>query len=89
MTHEELLEESGWRKLVKEKLGEGSDIKDLKDYAIIFGEFYRRLPEGVLTHCIRILEAQKRLQEVHDATCNLEPVISLYWPLQRIGYYWP
>ncbi|CAL8164134.1 unnamed protein product [Prunus armeniaca] len=29
------------------------------------------------------------LQEVHEVTCNLEPIISLYQCLQRKGYYWP
>ncbi|KAI5337876.1 hypothetical protein L3X38_017147 [Prunus dulcis] len=40
----ELLEEKDdWRKPVKEKLGEGSNIKDLKGYAIILGStLYRK-----------------------------------------------
>ncbi|CAL2266938.1 unnamed protein product [Prunus armeniaca] len=29
------------------------------------------------------------LQEVHEVTCNLEPIINLYQCLQRKGYYWP
>ncbi|CAL9012951.1 unnamed protein product, partial [Prunus brigantina] len=61
----------------------------LKDYVIIFGELYRRLPGGVLTRCVGVAEARRRLQEVHDATCSLEPIISLYRRLQRKGYYWP
>ncbi|BFG30001.1 hypothetical protein CerSpe_162750 [Prunus speciosa] len=90
MFQEELSEaEDDWRKAVKEKMSKGSDIKELKDYTIIFGELYRRLPGGILTRCIGITEAQRRLQEVHDATCSLEPVISLYRRLQRKGYYWP
>ncbi|CAL8169053.1 unnamed protein product [Prunus armeniaca] len=44
MAQEEQLEEDDWRKPVKEKIGKGSDIKELKDYAIIFGELYKRLP---------------------------------------------
>ncbi|KAI5323613.1 hypothetical protein L3X38_032685 [Prunus dulcis] len=72
-----------------EKLGKGTNIKDLKDYAIIFAEIYRRLPGGILTRCIGMTEARRILQEVHDATCSLEPVISLYRRLQRKGYYWP
>ncbi|CAL2231673.1 unnamed protein product [Prunus armeniaca] len=89
MAQEERLEEDDWRKLVKEKIGKGSNIKELKDYAIIFGELYRRLPGGILTRCIGITEAQEKLQEVHEVTCNLEPIISLYRRLQRQGYYWP
>ncbi|CAL2239733.1 unnamed protein product [Prunus armeniaca] len=89
MAQENLLEEDDWRKPLKKKLGEESSIKDLKDYVIIFGELYRRLPGGVLTRCVGVAEARRRLQEVHDATCSLEPVISLYRRLQRKGYYWP
>ncbi|CAL2247455.1 unnamed protein product [Prunus armeniaca] len=89
MAQEDLLEDDDWRKPLKKKLGGGSSIKDLKDYVIIFEELYRRLPGGVLTRCVGVEEARRRLQEVHDATCSLEPVISLYRRLQRKGYYWP
>ncbi|CAL8992411.1 unnamed protein product [Prunus brigantina] len=89
MAQEDLLEDNDWRKPLKKKLGDESSIKDLKDYVIIFGELYRRLPGGVLTRCVGVAEARRRLQEVHDATCSLEPIISLYRRLQRKGYYWP
>ncbi|CAL8089888.1 unnamed protein product [Prunus armeniaca] len=56
-------EESDWRKFVKENIGKGSDIKELKDYAIIFGELYRCLPGGILTRCIGTTEACVKLQE--------------------------
>ncbi|XP_021825313.1 uncharacterized protein LOC110766319 [Prunus avium] len=89
MAQEEPLEEKDWRKSVKENLIEGSNIKDLKDYVVIFSELYRRLPGGILTRYIGLTEAQRRLREVHEATCNLEPIISKYRRLQRKGYYWP
>ncbi|CAL2277969.1 unnamed protein product [Prunus armeniaca] len=89
MAQEEQLEEDDWRKPVKEKIGKGSDIKELKDYAIIFGELYRLLLGGILTRCIGTTEARRKLQEVHEVTCNLEPIISLYRRLQCKGYYWP
>ncbi|CAL8119209.1 unnamed protein product [Prunus armeniaca] len=87
MAQEDLLEDDDWRKPLKKNLGEGSSIKDFKDYVIIFEELYRRLPGGVLTRRVGVAEARRRLQEVHDATCSLEPVISLYRCLQRKGYY--
>ncbi|KAI5350542.1 hypothetical protein L3X38_003433 [Prunus dulcis] len=87
MVQEEQLEEDDWRKPVKEKISKGSDIKELKDYAIIFGELYRRLPRGILTRCIGTIEARVKLQEVHEVTCNLEPIISLYRRLQCKGCY--
>ncbi|CAL8163312.1 unnamed protein product [Prunus armeniaca] len=89
IAQEDLLEDDDWRKPLKKKLGEGSSIKDLKDYVIIFEELYRRLPGGVLTRCVGVAEVRRRLQELHDATCSLEPVISLYRRLQCKGYYWP
>ncbi|CAL8164018.1 unnamed protein product [Prunus armeniaca] len=89
MAQEDMLEDDDWRKPLKKKLGEGSSIKDLKDYVIICEELYRRLPGGVLTRCVGVAEARRRLQEVRDATCSLEPVISLDRRLQRKGYYWP
>ncbi|CAL8137088.1 unnamed protein product [Prunus armeniaca] len=75
MAQKQPLEEGGWWKLVKEKIRKGNDIKELKDYDIIFGELYRRLLGGILTRCIRSAEARVKLQEVHDNTCNLEPII--------------
>ncbi|KAI5337975.1 hypothetical protein L3X38_017246 [Prunus dulcis] len=89
MVQEELLEEDDWRKPLRKEFSGESSIKDLKDYVLIFGELYRRLPGGVLTRCVGMVEARRRLQEVHDVTCSLEPVTSLYRRLQRKGYYWP
>ncbi|CAL9011308.1 unnamed protein product [Prunus brigantina] len=52
MVQEDLLEEDDWRKPLKKNLGKESSIKDLKDYAIIFGELYRRLPgAGLQSKC--------------------------------------
>ncbi|KAI5343581.1 hypothetical protein L3X38_011457 [Prunus dulcis] len=61
MIQGELLEGDDWRKPVKKKLRAGSSIKDLKDNIIIFGELYRRLPGGILTQCIGVIEARRRL----------------------------
>ncbi|CAL8112468.1 unnamed protein product [Prunus armeniaca] len=90
---EQLEKEENWRKLVKEKIGEGSNIKDLKDYAIIFGELYRRFPGGILTQCIGAAEAQRRLLEVQWRTIEMlgrtrlesEEVLAgnTYWRVRR------
>ena len=44
-----------WKDKIKGKIGklghEGS-IKELKDYALIEGELYTRLPRGILFRCI-------------------------------------
>ncbi|XP_021827276.1 uncharacterized protein LOC110767920 [Prunus avium] len=92
MSLEEVPEEGDWRTCIQEELvslrKEGS-IKKLKEYVVILGELYRRLPSGILARCIGKTEAQKRLLEVHDISCGLDPIISLYRRLQRKGYYWP
>uniref|UniRef100_A0A2N9GKK5 Integrase catalytic domain-containing protein n=1 Tax=Fagus sylvatica TaxID=28930 RepID=A0A2N9GKK5_FAGSY len=66
-----------------------ANFKEIKDYTLISGELYRRLPGGVLARCISIQEAKRKLIEVHEKTCEAERGISLYRRLQRLGYYWP
>ena len=66
-----------------------ANLREIKDYTLIFGNLYRRLPEGVLARCISIEEAKERLPEVHEKTCGDGGAISLYRKLQRLGYFWP
>uniref|UniRef100_A0A2N9G908 RNase H type-1 domain-containing protein n=1 Tax=Fagus sylvatica TaxID=28930 RepID=A0A2N9G908_FAGSY len=84
--------EEDWRMPLKAKLMSlvvAADFKEIKDYTLIFGELYRRLPGGVLARCISIQEAKRKLIEVHEKTCEDGGGISLYRRLQRLGYYWP
>jgi ribonuclease HI len=86
------LGEEDWRMPLKAKLVSpvaAADFKEIKDYTLISGELYRRLPGGVLARCISIQEAKRKLIEVHEKTCEAEGGISLYRRLQRLGYYWP
>nr|XP_023926184.1 uncharacterized protein LOC112037580 [Quercus suber] len=81
-----------WRIPIIEALVNEDDaagLKALKDYALVKGELYRRMPYGVLTRCIKLEEAQKKLKEVHDKTCGSYEEVSLYRRLQRAGFYWP
>ena len=81
-----------WRIPLKAKLMSpvvAVDFKEIKDYTLISGELYRRLPGGVLAHCISIQEAKRKLIEVHEKTCEDGGGISIYCRLQRLGYYWP
>uniref|UniRef100_A0A2N9F0U3 Uncharacterized protein n=1 Tax=Fagus sylvatica TaxID=28930 RepID=A0A2N9F0U3_FAGSY len=66
-----------------------SDLRGIKDYTLISGDLYQRLPGGVLAQCISMQEARKKLLEVHEKTCGDEGAISLYRRLQRLGYFWP
>jgi hypothetical protein len=84
--------EEDWRMPLKAKLMSlvaAADFKEIKDYTLIFGELYHRLPRAVLARCISIQEAKRKLIEVHEKTCEDGGGISLYCRLQRLGYYWP
>ncbi len=55
-----------------------ADLKVLKDYVLIAGDLYRRLPGGVLARCISLTEAAKKLTKVHEKSCEFRDGISLY-----------
>ena len=85
-------EQQDWRSGVKEKMkkaGYGGCIKELKDYTLIKGELYRRLPGGILSRCICEKKGKLRLEELHSQACGVAEKISLYRRMQRMGYYWP
>ncbi|XP_075670033.1 uncharacterized protein LOC142639781 [Castanea sativa] len=87
----EELEQQDWRKEVKEKIkgsGHEGSIKELKDYTLIEGELYRRLPGGILSRCINEKEGRMRLEELHSQICGVAEKISLYRRMQCMGYYW-
>jgi hypothetical protein len=66
-----------------------ADLKTLKDYVLIAGDLYRRLPGGVLARCVSLREAVNKLIEVHERSCEFSDGVSLYLRLQRLGYFWP
>uniref|UniRef100_A0A2N9E8C8 Integrase catalytic domain-containing protein n=1 Tax=Fagus sylvatica TaxID=28930 RepID=A0A2N9E8C8_FAGSY len=81
-----------WRAPLKSKLMSPKDVADLKalkDFVLISGDLYRRLPGGILARCVSHQEGTKKLQEVHEKSCELEGGVSLYRRLQRLGYFWP
>uniref|UniRef100_A0A2N9GSF0 RNA-directed DNA polymerase n=1 Tax=Fagus sylvatica TaxID=28930 RepID=A0A2N9GSF0_FAGSY len=81
-----------WRTPLKNKLMSPKDVADLKalkDFVLISGDLYRRLPGGILARCVSLQEGTKKLQEVHEKSCELEGGVSLYRRLQRLGYFWP
>ena len=69
--------------------GPGGSIKELRDYTLMEGELYRRLPKGILSRCVNEEEGKLRLKELHSQTCGVAEKISLYRRMQRMGYYWP
>ena len=84
--------EKDWRILIREALIKGEDaaeLKILKDYTLVGEGLYRRMPGGVLSRCVGQEKAQRKLKEVHDKTCGSCGEVSLYWRLQRAGFYWP
>jgi ribonuclease HI len=89
---EQDLDAEDWRTPIKAKLvsPEGvANLKVLKDYVLIAGDLYRRLPGGVLARCVNLQEAAKKLIEVHEKCCEFRDGVSLYRRLQRLGYFWP
>jgi hypothetical protein len=88
----QLLDTTNWRTPVKAKLmsPEGVvDLKTLKDYVLIAGDLYHRLPGGVLARCVSLREAAKKLIEVHEKSCEFSDEVSLYRKLQHLDYFWP
>ena len=84
--------ERDWRIPIREALmkEEGAaELKVLKDYALVRGELYRRMPGGVLSRYVGQEEAQRKLKEVYDKTCRSCWEVSLYRTLQRASFYWP
>ena len=79
-----------WKSQIKEKMKEarpGGSIKELRDYTLIEGELYRRLPGGILSRCINEKEGKLRLEELHTQACEVAEKINLYRRMQRMGYY--
>ena len=94
MLKEELFDQplgqTDWRSSIKEALlspGEKDHLKILKDYALMAGELYKKLPRGVLARCLSPGESIKQLKEVHEKSCGFSGSVSLYRRLQRLGYY--
>ena len=70
-----------WRNEVKEKIkeaGHGGSIKELRDYTLIEGELYKRLPGGIILRCINEKKGKLRLEELHSQVCGVAEKISLY-----------
>uniref|UniRef100_A0A2N9INS0 RNA-directed DNA polymerase n=1 Tax=Fagus sylvatica TaxID=28930 RepID=A0A2N9INS0_FAGSY len=85
-------DQEDWRAPIKAKLmspAVTADLREIKDYTLISGDLYRRLPGGVLARCISIEEAKEKLPDIHEKTCGDGGAISLYRRLQRLGYFWP
>jgi ribonuclease HI len=80
-----------WKTTTKAKLmsPEGvADLKTFKDYMLIAGVLYRRLPGGVLARCVSLREAARKLTEVQEKSCEFNDGVSLYRRLQQLGYFW-
>uniref|UniRef100_A0A2N9H4D7 RNA-directed DNA polymerase n=1 Tax=Fagus sylvatica TaxID=28930 RepID=A0A2N9H4D7_FAGSY len=79
---EQNLDAEDWRTPIKAKLmsPEGvADLKVLKDYVLIAGDLYRRLPGGVLARCVNLQEAAKKLIEVHEKCCEFRDGATRYF----------
>jgi hypothetical protein len=89
---EQNLDAEDWRIPIRAKLmsPEGvADLKIFKDYVLIAGDLYCRLPGGVLARCVNLKEAVRKLTEVHEKSCEFRDGMNLYRRLQCLGYFWP
>ena len=68
---------------------DAAELKVLKDYTLVRGELYHRMLGGILSKCVGQEEAQRKLKEVHNKTCESYRKVNLYCRLQRAGFYWP
>ena len=66
-----------------------AELKTVKDYILMKGKLYHRMPRGILSRCVGHEEAQRKLEKVHNRTCGFCKEVSLYQRLQRVGFYWP
>ena len=56
-------------------------LKVLKDYVLIKGELYRKMPGGILSRCVGHEKSYRKLREVHSRTCGFCGEISIYCKL--------
>ena len=82
-------DQKDWRVPIKAKLMSPTVVAEIKDYTLISGDLYRRLPGGFLARCISLEEAKEKLLEVHEKTCGDRGTVNLYRRLQQLGYFWP
>ena len=78
--------EENWRIPIREALireENMAELKALKDYALVKEELYCRMPGEILSRCVGLEEAQRKLKEVHDGTYRFCREVNLYCPKGR------
>ncbi|GJY96494.1 reverse transcriptase domain-containing protein [Tanacetum coccineum] len=80
--NEEILpEEKGYARAIRRKA---------RRYAIINGVLYKKLYLGPWLRCVRSLQADYVLREIHEGSCSMHAGIrSVVAKPIRTGYYWP
>ena len=85
-------DEEDWQSEIKREVGKlerRGSIKELKDYTLIKGELYRRLPREILSRCISENKGKMKLEELHIQICMVTERVNLYRRIQHMGYDWP
>ena len=77
---EGVVTEKDWRTEIAQALmhSPGSNVKELKNFVLIDGPLYHRMPGGILARCVIKEEAVGLLCEVHEKDCGASPKVSLY-----------
>lgn len=68
------------------KKGDVAELKTIKDYVLMKGELYHKMPRKILSKCVRHKEVQRKIEEVHSKICGFHEV-SLYQRLQKASYH--
>jgi hypothetical protein len=59
-------------------------------YVLIGDDMFYRTLEGLLLKCLRLIESNRLLHEVHEGTCGThQSAHKMKWLIRRLGYYWP
>ena len=86
---EQHLDQEDWRTLLKSKLmsPEGVvDLKVLKDFVLISGDLYRRLPEGILARCVSLQEGTRKLRiRGWGKSLSQTPTLGLFFARYELG----
>ncbi|KAI3872877.1 hypothetical protein MKX03_029919, partial [Papaver bracteatum] len=87
-------DENDWRRpiILDLKKAPGERIlswKTLKTYTLLGGSLYFIASGGALCRCLGHVEAEAKLQEIHQLTCGHNLSVALHRIIQRAGFYWP
>uniref|UniRef100_A0A2N9FWZ9 Integrase catalytic domain-containing protein n=1 Tax=Fagus sylvatica TaxID=28930 RepID=A0A2N9FWZ9_FAGSY len=80
-------DQEDWRAPIKAKLvspADTADLREIKDYTLISGDLYRRLPGGVLARCISLEEAKESMSAEAAEIQNQCPTCQFHYSNEEV-----